>query len=265
MGTDPLITLTTDFGLDDPFAGVMKGVILSIVPNAQIIDLTHGIMPHAVREAAFTIGMNYFFFPLRTVHLVIVDPGVGSERRPLLVSAGGHYFIGPDNGIFSCIYEKERASLRVLHITADRYFLRKESPTFQGRDVFAPIAAQVASGLNGADVGREITDYVKIELPKPGIEYNILRGEVIHIDRFGNCMTNIGLADIAALAEGCSGSHPRLFFRGAEIPLTKFYGGAEGRALCAVMNSSGYLEIFVNRGSASSFYDISIGDRVEIK
>src|SRR5512143_1493779 len=133
MQDNPLITLTTDFGYDDPFAGVMKGVILSINPRARIVDITHGIRPHDIKEAAFVIGTNYSYFPDNTIHLVIVDPGVGSARRPLLVESGGHYFIGPDNGVFSLVYQKNPGPPRVVHITSEQYFLTSRSSTFQGR------------------------------------------------------------------------------------------------------------------------------------
>jgi S-adenosylmethionine hydrolase len=265
MRTNPLITLTTDFGLDDPFVGVMKGVILTVAPRAQIVDLSHGIPPHDLKEAALTIGTNYRFFPAHTVHVVVVDPGVGSERRPILVIAGRHYFIGPDNGVFSFVYEREIASLRVIHITASRFFLREESPTFQGRDVFAPVAARVARGMHFMNFGAPISDFVKSELPKPKLGRNALRGEVIHIDRFGNCMTNIRRSEIDSLARLHPAATFRPFFRRKEVPLKKFYAQAKDEALCAVINSSDYLELFVNRANAAELFRISIGDIVEMK
>jgi S-adenosylmethionine hydrolase len=265
MRTDPLITLTTDFGLDAPFVGVMKGVILRVAPRTRIVDLSHGIPPHDLKEAALTIGMNYRFFPAHTVHVVVVDPGVGSERRPILVIAGRHYFIGPDNGVFSFVYEREKKSLRVLHVTASRYFLEEESPTFQGRDVFAPVAARVARGMDFRNVGAPINDFVTIELPKPKHGRNALKGEVIHIDRFGNCMTNITRAEMDSLARRHPAATFHPFFRRKEVPLNKFYARAEDGVLCGVMNSSDYLELFVNRANAAAMFDISVGDIVEMR
>ena len=265
MQNSPVITLTTDFGLEDPFAGVMKGVIMGINPRAAVIDLSHGIASHDIRGAALTIGMNYGFFPERTAHVVVVDPGVGSRRRPLLVATEAHYFIGPDNGIFSSIFEKERDSLRVIHITAGHYFLRTMSPTFQGRDVFAPVAAWLTRGKNFRNFGEEITDYETIDLPMPALKKNILKGEVIFIDKFGNAMTNVGRAEIDALSGRPAGRGVKVFLGKKEVPLSEFYGQAAGRGLHAVINSSEYLEFFVNRGNAARKFDISVGDIVEIK
>lgn len=260
-----MITLTTDFGLDDPFVGVMKGVILNINPRLTVIDLTHGISSHDIREAAFTVGMNYRFFPEKTAHVVVVDPGVGSQRRPILVVAGKHYFIGPDNGVFSYIFEKERASLRVVHITADHYFLKRKSPTFQGRDIFAPVAAWLTSGKNFRIFGEEITDYETIDLPMPGCRNSTLKGEVILIDKFGNAMTNIGQAEIDALSGRNPGKTVKVFLKKNEVPLREYYGQATGKGLHAVINSSESLEFFVNRGSAAKTFKISAGDAVEVK
>jgi S-adenosylmethionine hydrolase len=265
MQTKPVITLTTDFGLDDPFVGVMKGVILNINPRSTIIDLNHGISSHDIREAAFTIGMNYKFFPARTAHVVVVDPGVGSRRRPILVVTGTHYFIGPDNGVFSYVFEKERGSLRIIHITAGHYFLKPVSPTFQGRDVFAPVAAWLTSGKNFRNFGEEITDYETIDLSMPVLKKNALRGEIILIDKFGNAMTNINQAEISALMGNNPGKTLKVVLGKKVVPLSEFYGQATGKGIHAVINSSEYLEFFVNRGSAAKAFKISIGDAVEIK
>ena len=265
MQSEPVITLTTDFGLHDPFVGVMKGVILTITPRATIIDLTHGIAPHDIREAAFTIGMNYTYFPERTIHVVVVDPGVGSKRRPILVVTDRHFFIGPDNGVFSFIYEKEKASLQVIHITADRHFLKAKSSTFQGRDVFAPVAAQLAGGRDFRDFGDRMSDFKTLELPMPNLEKNLLNGEIIHIDTFGNAMANISQTEIDDLASQDPQGAMKIYLSGKEVPLKEYYGQATDKMLYAVINSSGYVEFFVNCGNASEICKISTGDAVEVK
>jgi S-adenosylmethionine hydrolase len=263
---ESIITLTTDFGYKDPFVGVMKGVILKINPRAQVVDLTHGIAPQNIREAAFSIGVSYKFFPDHTIHVVVVDPGVGSGRRPLMVSADRQYFIGPDNGVFSCIYKFSREAAQVVHITAERYFLSSGSPTFQGRDVFAPVAAWLSRGVGMYDFGELVEDYQTFDVLFPNLtaECN-LTGEVIHIDGFGNAITNIRRSDIDELCGKPGPSTIKVTFRDREVPLKEFYSQADDKVLYSLLNSSGYLEFFVNGGSAATTYNISIGDKVEIR
>jgi S-adenosylmethionine hydrolase len=243
----------------------MKGVIMGINPRATIIDLTHGIAPHDIREAALTIGMNYMFFPEGTVHVVVVDPGVGSKRRPLLVVAGRHYFIGPDNGVFSSIFDKEKKPLQVVHITADHYFLKKKTPTFQGRDVFAPVAARLTLGEPFRNFGEIITDVETIDLPIPKLEQKTLKGEIIHIDKFGNAVSNISREDIEVLTGQDPERSLKFFLNDKEVELKEYYGQAADTALYAVINSSDSLEFFVSRGDAAKTCKISIGDPVEAK
>jgi S-adenosyl-L-methionine hydrolase (adenosine-forming) len=264
MHDRPVITLTTDFGCNDPFVGVMKGVILKINPAAEIVDITHGVHPQDIREAAFTVGMNYRFFPDDSIHVVVVDPGVGSERRPIVVLADHHYFVGPDNGVFSHVYNSARDSFEVIHITADHYFLSSHSPTFQGRDVFAPVAAYLSRGVAMARFGERIADYRKMQLPFPVITAEgALRGEIIHIDRFGNAMTNIAKAEIERLSESPDDG-VKILFSGKEVMMRKFYSESGPNELSCLVNSSGYLELFVFKGSAASEYGISVGDEVVI-
>lgn len=264
MQDNPLITLTTDFGYEDPFVGVMKGVILKINPRAEIIDVTHGITPQDIRGAAFAIGTSYTFFPDDTIHIVVVDPGVGSGGRPIIVSAGHHYFIGPDNGVFSYIYKVGQEAPEVIHITAEHYFLSNKSTTFQGRDVFCPVAAWFSRGVALSKFGDPITDYQKIELPFASLSPDgTLRGEVIHIDRFGNAITNIRKADIERLF--CSEFAPcKIMLKGREIPCKRFYLEAEGGKLCSLVNSSDFLEFFLYAGNAAAECNITVGDAVEI-
>jgi len=259
-----LISLTTDFGYEDPFVGVMKGVIYTINPQTNIVDLTHNIEPQNLREAAFTIGMNYSYFPKKSVHVVVVDPGVGSKRRPLLVAADEHYFIGPDNGVFSSLYKRASNDLQVIHITAEGLFLRKNSPTFQGRDVFAPCAAWLSTGMEISEFGELITDYHDVQLPAPLRQSALLiKGEVLFTDRFGNAITNITKADIDDLHRAQKGDI-KVSLKGHEIGFSEFYSQAEGRGVSALVNSSGHLEIFINRGNASSEFNILPGDEVKV-
>jgi S-adenosyl-L-methionine hydrolase (adenosine-forming) len=263
---ESIITITTDFGYRDPFAGVMKGVILKINPRAQIVDLTHGIAPQNIREAAFSIGVSYRFFPDHTIHVVVVDPGVGSGRRPVMVSADRQYFVGPDNGVFSYVYRSSPEAPRVVHITASRYFLSPESPTFQGRDVFASVAAWLSRGVGISDFGDSVADYQTFDVPFPNITAEgMLRGEVIHIDNFGNAITNIRSGDIHGLCGKPAPFKIKIIFLDREVPLREFYSQADDSGLYSLVNSSGYLEFFINGGSAATAYDISTGDKVEIR
>ncbi|MEJ2697895.1 MAG: SAM-dependent chlorinase/fluorinase [Candidatus Sulfobium sp.] len=262
----PVITLTTDFGYRDPFVGVMKGVILKINPAAQIVDLTHGIAPQGVREAAFSLGVSYKYFPDRTIHVVVVDPGVGSGRRTIIVSVDGQYFVGPDNGVFSYIYRFSREAPQVVRITAERYFLSSKSATFQGRDLFAPVAAWLSKGIDVSEFGVFISDYQKFEVLSPKFTAEgILTGEVIHVDGFGNAITNIRKSDIDELCGRASSPAIKIIIGEREVHLKEFYSQADSRELYSLVNSSGYLEFFVNRGNAADVYKISTGDKVEVR
>lgn len=264
MEHSPLITLTTDFGYREPLAGIMKGVILNINPSVNIIDITHEISPQNIMEAAFTLEMIFTFFPYKTIHVVVVDPGVGSKRRPVLVITDYHYFVGPDNGVFSRIYPLSE-SLQVLHITAEHYFLPERSLTFHGRDVFAPVAAWLSKGINTSNFGNPITDYVTIPIPVPSIPTdNIIEGEVIYIERFGNLITNIPAQKINDLYSSSQGRNLRIVVKGMEAPLKRFYAEAEDKGLYALINSFGYLELFVNSGNAASDFDVTVGEKVGV-
>lgn len=264
--SEPVIALTTDFGYRDPFVGVMKGVILRINPSAKIVDLNHGITPQNISEASYSLGVSYKFFPDRTIHVVVVDPGVGSGRRPLMVGADNQYFIGPDNGVFSYVYALSQRTPRVVHVTAERYFLSAESPTFQGRDLFAPVAGWLSRGVPMSEFGDPISDYRRFDVPSPNIaEEGVLRGEVIHIDRFGNVITNVRAGDMERLRGKSSPLMIEVIIGDREVPLREFYSQAGDRALYCLVNSSGYLELFVNGGNASATYNISAGDKVEIR
>ena len=244
--------------------GIMKGVIVSINPSVKIIDVTHNISPQSILEAAYTIEMSYAFFPHKTIHIVVVDPSVGSERRPILVATDYHYFIGPDNGVFSRIYHLAE-SLTVIHITAEHYFLPQRSSTFHGRDIFAPVAAWMSKGIDIERFGDPISDYVVLQEPALTLSSNnVIEGEVVYIDRFGNLMTNIPgqKINISGNREPFDGL--KVLVKNREAPLKKYYSEAGDKELCSLVNSFGYLELFVNRGNASSDFGISVGEKVEV-
>jgi len=259
----PFITLTTDFGLRDPFAGLLKGVILGINPGAVIIDITHNIQRHNIFEASQVIGMSYGYFPSGTIHVVVVDPGVGGHRRPLLVTTGHHFFIGPDNGVFSSVYETAAPDYTVLHLTSSHYFLPMKGSTFHGRDIFAPVAAWLSRGIDYHKFGDPVEDYSKIPLPRVTLtDKNTLKGTIISIDHFGNAISNITGDDLAKLSPEASPGDFRIAFNNMAVPFADYYAQAQGAGLSAVMNSFGYLELFVYGDSAAEKFGIKTGDGV---
>ena len=264
MGNPFIITLTTDLGSRDPFVGIMKGVMLNINPLITIIDITHDISPGNILEAAIAVEASFSYFPHKTIHVVVVDPGVGSDRRPLLVSADYHYFIGPDNGVFSRIYKKSE-SLDVFHVTSDHYFLPQRSATFHGRDVFAPVAAWLAKGILVERFGDAITDYVTLPVPAPVfLQENTIEGEVIYIDHFGNLITNIHDTMIDDLLSKKPGGSVAVTVKGHEAPVKACYAASTDRNICSIIDSFNYLELFVNGGNAASEFGIGVGEKVRV-
>ncbi|MBI1987755.1 MAG: SAM-dependent chlorinase/fluorinase [Nitrospinae bacterium] len=247
-----IITLTTDFGLQDPFVGAMKGVMLRINPHLQLVDITHQIGPYQVMEAALVLNAFYPYYPAGTIHLVVVDPGVGGPRRPILAWTQGHYFIAPDNGVLSMIYrDKELQGVR--EIAARQYFLEEVSATFHGRDIFAPVAAWLSSGLEPSVLGGEIQDYVRLTIPEPHwAGEKELCGEVLYVDRFGNLMSNIPESLIRHRPFSPEGREKvRIRLGLLEIRgIHRFYGEGRPGEPGAILNSWGYLEIYVNQGNA---------------
>ncbi|MBI4640526.1 MAG: SAM-dependent chlorinase/fluorinase [Candidatus Tectomicrobia bacterium] len=253
-----IVTLTTDFGVIDPFVGIMKGVMLSINPALQCVDLSHQIEPHDILGGALVIHASYSYFPPQTIHLVVVDPGVGSERRPILAICGDYFFLAPDNGVLSTIYE-ESSPTRVIALSVARYFRREISRTFHGRDIFAPVAAWLSKGVAPLDFGQEIRDYTRFHLPKPDSSGGEIQGEVLYVDRFGNLTTNISGS---FLKEGGS---LKVEIKSIIIDrLCQFYGEKKEGEIGAIINSWGYLEIFRYGGSAQRFLDARRGDEVRL-
>ena len=260
-----IITLTTDYGGRDAFVASVKGVILKITPQAQIIDISNEITPQDIWEAAFTLRAAYSHFPKGTVHLAVVDPSVGGGRRPIIVVTESFYFVGPDNGLFSLIYQ-DAERIRVHHITSTHYFLPNPGPTFHGRDVFAPVAGWLSKGIPSGNFGDEITDYVKLNIPAPKVTGDGIDGNIVHIDRFGNIITNITYKDIQPLmVEGTDLGKASVSLAGKEIKgLKKFYAEAAPGAPSAIINSSGVLEVFMFKQNARAALSVKRGEAVRL-
>lgn len=257
---NPIITLTTDYGTADQLVGILKGVILKINPDVTIVDITHEVTPFDLLDGALAIASAYAYFPPRTIHVVIVDPGVGTERRPLLVSGQNQYFIAPDNGVLSGVFEKEQNFL-VRHLTSEHYFLQPVSKTFHGRDVFAPVAAWLSKHWQPASMGEEITDFKRFALPKPKEADGGLKGVVLRVDSFGNLMTNFRPEDLPAEASEKGEVKLQVGTHAVTRLVPTFASGNSGEAI-AFVGSSGYLEIGVNKGNASKTLGIGRGAAV---
>ncbi len=251
MAHRPIVTLTTDFGLNDHFVGALKGVILNIVPDANVVDICHSVQAFDILDGALALAQSYAYFPPRTVHLVVVDPGVGSARRPIIATSEGHNFVAPDNGVLSLMYAREQR-LSVRHITSEHYFLQPVSNTFHGRDIFAPVAGYLAKGVDQEKFGEEVTDYVRFNAPKPkAVDATSMRGVVLRVDRFGNLITNFTPQDVPALSQAEVPPFKMMIGKREVTSLrTNYAEGAPGE-LFAIFGSMGFLEIAANRGSAA--------------
>jgi S-adenosylmethionine hydrolase len=251
MAHRPIVTLTTDFGLNDHFVGTLKGVILNIVPDANIVDICHSVQAFDILDGALALAQSYAYFPARTVHLVVVDPGVGSARRPIIATSEMHNFVAPDNGVLSLMYAREQR-LSVRHITSEHYFVQPVSNTFHGRDIFAPVAAYLAKGVDQEKFGEEVTDYVRFNAPKPkAVDATSMRGVVLRVDRFGNLITNFTPQDAPALFQADVPPFKMVVGKREVTSMrTNYAEGAPGE-LFAIVGSMGFIEIAANRGSAS--------------
>jgi S-adenosylmethionine hydrolase len=258
----PVITLTTDFGLKDGFVGTLKGVIWNICPLAQIADISHEITPQNVLEGAFALWRAYPFFPPGTIHVAVVDPGVGTSRRPLAARLGRHFFVGPDNGLLTPMLEdaeKNRWPVEIVHLTNGKYFLSEVSQTFHGRDIFAPVAAHLANGVHLADLGPALTDPLRLSMPKPEMTADDWRIHITVIDAFGNCTTDLPATSLT--------EHERVTFRfgGRELHgLVHSYGYKKPGELVALVDSEGFVEIAIVNGSAAKELGARVGDVVEV-
>ncbi len=259
----PIITLLTDFGTADYFVGAVKGVILAAAPAAHIVDLTHQIPAPDIEAAAFTLLAAYKSFAKGTVHVAVVDPGVGSSRRGIVVSTAEQLFVGPDNGIFSYIYERE-SKFKVYELSNAKFFCEPVSPTFHGRDIFAPVAAALSQGIKPATLGKPVKDPVRLAPLTPERRDSQLLARIIHIDRFGNCVTNI---TPASLTQGMIDAGAHLVVKGKKITsFCKFFAEQGGRfELFCVWGSAGFLEIAVTDGSAAKFLNATRGQSVAVR
>jgi len=257
----PPITLLTDFGTEDYFVGAVKGVILTLNPAARLVDISHDIPPQDIEAAAFTLLAVHASFPPGTIHVAVVDPGVGSARRGILVRARQQYFIGPDNGIFSYICEYSKP--RIFHLTNMKYFRQPISPTFHGRDVFAPVAAALSTGVKPPALGSEVHDYVRLQSSQAETKRNgEIHGRIMHVDRFGNCVTNITKNE---LAPEMIDTGAKLRIKGELIKSFRNYFAEENKSrskIFAVWGSAGFLEIAAAGESAAKLLKAQRGDAV---
>ncbi|MGH7770398.1 MAG: SAM hydrolase/SAM-dependent halogenase family protein, partial [Candidatus Binatia bacterium] len=260
METKP-ITLTTDFGYKDPFVGIMKGVILGINPNARIVDLSHGIAPHDIRGAALALKHSAPFFPPGTIHVAVVDPGVGTQRRAILIESEGGFFIGPDNGVLSFAV-RDKAAANIVELTNESYHLKPKSATFHGRDVFAPVAAHLSVGVAVHNLGSKLENYTRLDWPEAMKTDDGIQGEIIYIDNFGNLITNVSDRDLKSFRrEKLAVSLADVTIHG----LASNYAGAEKKDYTALINSWGLLEISCFNGRAHLRSGADIGDPVHIR
>ncbi|MFZ0760892.1 MAG: SAM-dependent chlorinase/fluorinase [Candidatus Sulfotelmatobacter sp.] len=264
MAYRPIITLTTDFGNNDHFVGTMKGVILAIVPEAQIVDICHSVQAFDVLDGALTISQAYSYFPTRTVHVVVVDPGVGTARRPILASCDKYHFVAPDNGVLSLVYAREER-MHVRHITSEHYFLQPVSNTFHARDIFAPVAAWLAKQVEALKFGDEVEEYVRFSAPRPkAVDANRLRGVVLKVDKFGNLITNITPQDAPVLfGAGATGFKIVVGSREITEIHSAYAEGAPGEVF-GILGSMGFLEIAANRGAAAQLTGVGKGNEVSV-
>jgi len=253
-----IVTLLTDFGLRDHFVAAMKGVILSLNPNITLVDISHMVSPQDVFGGAFRLGQVWSLFPPRTVHLAVVDPGVGTARKPMVATTSGHYFVAPDNGLLSYVMEG-RDDFAAYEITAEHYFRKPVSNTFHGRDIFAPIAAWISRGIPLEQIGARIQDPVCLKLPVvKKVREGVLQGAILMIDQFGNAVTNLKPDDLPPKSKIIlTGQREVVSFRNT------FGDGTPGEAF-VVPGSCGYLEICVRNGSAAATLDLKPGSPIGV-
>jgi S-adenosyl-L-methionine hydrolase (adenosine-forming) len=250
MKPSGIITLTSDFGLSDPYVAMMKGVILSINPSAVLVDISHNIRAGSISQAARLVHETFGYFPTGTVHLSVVDPRVGSSRRPIALKGGGHFFVGPDNGIFWPIIQGN-AEATVVHLQDRLFFLPGLSQTFHGREVFAPVSAHLSLGDSLDRMGPSIEDPVELLIPHPYEKEGVLFGEIVRVDNFGNLITNISSKDLGRFL---GSGRPRIEMGNLLIQnLSRIYADEEEGTPIALINSSNLLEIAVNLGRASEY------------
>jgi S-adenosyl-L-methionine hydrolase (adenosine-forming) len=255
-----IVTLLTDFGLVDHYAGVMRGVLMGTDPEIRVVDLTHEIAPGRIDEGAFALLAAYLYFPRGTVHVAVVDPGVGSARRAIVVEAAEQYFVGPDNGLFSYVLERE-AEARAVEVTNSQYFRQPLSTTFHGRDLFAPVGAALARGVRPEELGPPLPSPTRLAPLRPlaGVDGG-LQGRILHVDRFGNCITSVSVDDLVS-----GNDRVRVRAGGRDVAtFRRHYTGAPAGDPFLIWGSTGFLEISLNGGSAAAALGLAAGDGVEV-
>lgn len=271
-----IVTLTTDFGVEDGYVGTMKGVILGIAQEAALVDITHAIVPQDVRQAAYILWTCLPYFPQDSVHLVVVDPGVGTARRPIASQTAWGMLVGPDNGVFSYVWEVAPPEMTVV-LAERRYQRQVVSSTFHGRDIFAPAAAHLARGVPLKDLGPVVDDPVRLPTPHLDIGTDRIVGEILHVDRFGNAISNIGRliweGEILHLDPAFGGQPARLLnarrfhvrVAGRDLgPVRHTYGEVAVGSPLALVGSEGMLELAVNQGHGADILNVHVGDTVEL-
>ncbi|MEM2419816.1 MAG: SAM-dependent chlorinase/fluorinase [Candidatus Bathyarchaeia archaeon] len=258
----PIITLTTDFGLADPYVAEMKAVILRINPNTRIVDVTHQVEKFNVRNGAFVLAAASPYFPEGTIHVAVVDPGVGTKRKPILIETEKSFFIGPDNGVLT-LAAKNQGIKHVYEIANPKFMLPKISQTFHGRDVFAPVAAHLSKGVKPAEFGPEIHKIVMPKFAKVVKKDNTLIGEVVHVDSFGNIVTNFTAKHLEDLSIRDS-VHIKLGNTKLTLKLCKAYAEVNMGKPLAIIGSHNFLEVSVNMGSAAQAFRVKVGDTVTL-
>jgi S-adenosylmethionine hydrolase len=257
-----IITLLSDFGTKDHYVASMKGVILGINPRSTLIDISHQIRPQDVQEGAFLLASAFSSFPIGTIHLSVVDPGVGGPRKPILIVTSRYYFIGPDNGIFSLALHREEVKQAVV-LANHKYFLPRISSTFHGRDVFAPAAAHLSLGVRPESFGEAIGSWESLRVARPKQKGKELQGEILHIDAFGNLISNIDEMTLFNFAR----SHDFFIQRGRRMihGLKRSYWEGKQGEVMALVGSGGFLEISIRERSAEKFLHMKKGDEIKVR
>lgn len=258
--SDPIITLTTDFGLQDYYVGAMKAVMLNIAPNSRFVDISHEIPPQDIMAGAWVIRNSAFLYPSETVHLVVVDPGVGTDREPIALKIKDQYFVGPDNGIFSLI--SEDSEYNAVSLDNQEFWRDEHSNTFHGRDIFAPVAAHLSTGVELTKFGKPLDELVTYRWAMPISDTDGVQGWVVHIDRFGNLVTNIS----QEMIEEAIGDQDCRIYVGNTIldEIVTTFGSVEESEPAAIIGSSGMLEVVINKGNAEEMLSVQKGASVSV-
>ncbi len=257
----PFVSLTSDFGLKDPYVAEMKATILSICPSAVLVDITHNVEKFNIRAGAFMIASAAPYFPAQTIHVAVVDPSVGTQRRPIILQTEHAYFVGPDNGLL-ILAAKSQGIRQIRQIESRRFMLPHVSPTFHGRDIFSPAAAHLSNGLAIEEFGPEITDFVEPEFTMVTRDKDQLSGVVLNVDDFGNIITNIHSRDIATFRE--TTVQVQLNSQVQQMKFSSTYADAKPKEPIALIGSHNYLEIALNQGDAAARFSVKAGDKITL-